>query len=650
MRNRESLHPEELEDRRLVAAVGLTTLGLSPTQQTVLVGDFTGDGRQDVATLSTDGVWRVSVSTGTSFDTTIWGKWDSNSAWAGLFVGDFNGDGKTDVAGFTTTGTWVVGLSTGSGFATWDWAQWSAGSNWAGLYVGDFTGDGKTDVAGFTTLGTWVVGQSTSSSFATWNWAQWSPASSWTNLFVGDFNGDGKADVAGFTPGGTWVVGQSTGSGFATWNWAQWSPASSWTGLFVGDFNGDGKTDLAGFSLGATWVVGQSTGSAFGTWDWAQWDPSAGWTGLYVGDFTGTGKAGVAAINSFGTWVVGQSTGSAFGTSIWGQWDAAATWAGLVVGDFSGDHMAAVAGLSTDNSLAVGVSGGSGFGTTFWGQLPLDPSQLATAADVPAGSLGGGDLVSPFIAAQSPGSLQPMDFNNSASYLVFVDYFYGYARAWTAEANGLGITNDTQLQAFFSHKLDEHFQATRGVLAAEYPGLRDNQYRLLMAMNLADGYYVYGSQAAPVNDLGTLLNLPTACCTQIAELTASFARLQGIDAQVISLDADYATPQGTFGGGHMIVQAGGLWLDAQTNIAFAMDPVALQGWDPQQRLPMLLGAGNVYGFYNWYLNPSVRAEELTRGLDGGAMAFYWQYYLGSLGQGNTLYYAWGAWLPPVRAS
>ena len=49
-----------------------------------------------------------------------------------------------------------------------------------------------------------------------------------------------------------------------------------------------------------------------------------------------------------------------------------------------------------------------------------------------------------------------------------------------------------------------------------------------------------------------------------------------------------------------------------------------------------------FGFYDWYLQPNVRQDQLARGVDGGIIAFYYQYYLAGIGQGNTnLYYVRG---------
>ncbi len=127
-----------------------------------LVGDFNGDGRDDLVDVygadvngeQTATAW-VSLSTGTGFEyqssfDRLAGFWD-RQRW---LVGDFNGDGRddlvdvygADVDGKETATAWVH-LSTGSGFeyrssvdrlaGFWDTQRW---------LVGDFNGDGRDDL------------------------------------------------------------------------------------------------------------------------------------------------------------------------------------------------------------------------------------------------------------------------------------------------------------------------------------------------------------------------------------------------------------------------------------------------------------------------------------------------------------------------
>jgi hypothetical protein len=281
---------------------------------------------------------------------------------------------------------------------------------------------------------------------------------------------------------------------------------------------------------------------------------------------------------------------------------------------------------------------------------PPDPS--VAPPDTPPWVYGQGNLTLQWFTNQPSSLVQAMFYNTTANYNTFVNYFYGYVQSWTAQADAQGITGEAQLEAFFTQQLNAEFQATQGVLAAAYPGLTETQYRLLMSMNLVDGFYTYNTPSTTATDLYSLLHMPgnIGSCSEIAQLTAAFAQLQGISAQVIGLNIDFTVNGSEFYSAHQVVSADGMWLDAQTNIAFNFDPVAIQSLSPYQRLPSLLNSGNVYGFYNWYLNPSVRAQQLAAGQDGGSGAFDWYYYLAGLGQGTTTYYNAAPWLPPLAGS
>jgi hypothetical protein len=276
-------------------------------------GNFDGTGVGTVEFRS-DGSWWVTVPGGSP---TLWAQWLPAVSWRTVMVGDFNGDGRTDIAGFSNDGTWWVGLSTGGSFTTSRWSHWLPAANWNKILTGDFNGDGKTDVAGFSNDGTWWVGQSNGFAFVTAPWTHWLSPAHWKTVSVGDFNGDGKTDIIGFNNDGTWWVGQSSGSRFVTAPWTTWLPADHWAAVFVGDFNGDGRSDVIGFNNDGSWWVGLSTGSHFTTGLWARWSPAANWATITVGDVNGDGRTDIVGQNNDGTWWVGYAGNALFTTAPW---------------------------------------------------------------------------------------------------------------------------------------------------------------------------------------------------------------------------------------------------------------------------------------------------------------------------------------------
>jgi transglutaminase-like putative cysteine protease len=243
-----------------------------------------------------------------------------------------------------------------------------------------------------------------------------------------------------------------------------------------------------------------------------------------------------------------------------------------------------------------------------------------------------------FVTAQPIGMLQAMYFNTPASYATYLDYFQGTLHHWVLEAEHAKISSNTGLVRYLGNQENAFFGQVNGVLASLYPGQTAQTYRLLMAMNLADGYYVYASTPGSGRSVYQQLQLRTGDCTEIANLLSILVRAQGIPAQELAQSYNYATPTGPFVSSHVVVYAGGLWLDAEINIAFKASLSQLHQTPPAQRLENLLADQQVFGFYNWYLQPQVRASELAHGLDGGILAFYYQYYFQGIGSGNSIVY------------
>ncbi|PZG01514.1 S8 family serine peptidase [Micromonospora deserti] len=243
-----------------------------------LLGDVDGDRRADLITFTRGGSADVYVarSTSTSFGPSE--RW--HTAFAGgtqtPLVGDFNGDGRDDIATLTREGSRdvYVALSDGSSFVGTGvrWHDDFAGDDQVPL-VGDVNGDGRDDIVGFRRFGfsDVTVALSTGSGFVAGpqRWLDYflDPAVESTLVpVVGDFNGDGRDDVAAVNRATYGVaVGISDGRRFLPPTRWGWTFAGGITLPGAGDFDGDRRDDMVGFARGTSGevLVGRSTGGSF---------------------------------------------------------------------------------------------------------------------------------------------------------------------------------------------------------------------------------------------------------------------------------------------------------------------------------------------------------------------------------------------------
>src|SRR5207244_4084835 len=147
------------------------------------------------------------------------GQWSTAVNWVDVKVGDFTGDGKDDIVGrVQPTGRWWVLSSLGDSFNNTRWGAWPTSVTWVDVNVGDFNGDGKADIAGrvLQTSHWWVALSNGSTAFTSSPWGTvWPTSVTWVDVNVGDFNGDGEADITGrVLQTGRWWTGLSTGSSF----------------------------------------------------------------------------------------------------------------------------------------------------------------------------------------------------------------------------------------------------------------------------------------------------------------------------------------------------------------------------------------------------------------------------------------------------
>ncbi len=237
--------------------------------ETIVIGDFNGDGMDDIATWLGKSTRQIYVAT--SFgagmnESALWLNRIGDSSDDVLKTGDVNGDGYEDLVLFSrNTGRVYVATSNGSNAfnAIETWHEFFAVSTYERPEVGDVDGDGKDDIITFasdspTAKGDVYVALSTGREFYDRHnsdkWNDWFAVESSQRIRVGDINGDRKDDFATFLPppyNQVYVV-YSQGTGMSD-NYLLSSdfPTSSTDQPFIGDVNGDGKGDLIVFTQGS---------------------------------------------------------------------------------------------------------------------------------------------------------------------------------------------------------------------------------------------------------------------------------------------------------------------------------------------------------------------------------------------------------------
>ncbi len=232
----------------------------------VAVGDFNGDGIQDLAVANGSNTVSMFLGNGDgSFRRAM--DYAVGSGPDSIAVGDFNHDGTLDLAVanyFNNTVSVLLGIGDGS-FQTA--RNFAAERNPTSVAVGDFTGSGRLDLAvannGSNTVSV-LLGNGDGSFQRPHNYTV---GSSPMMVVVGDFIGDGIQDLA-VTDSNSGTISVLLGAGNGSFLPARALSAGAVPyGMAVGDFNGDGTQDLAVTDLtsaptgGVSVLLGTGTGS-----------------------------------------------------------------------------------------------------------------------------------------------------------------------------------------------------------------------------------------------------------------------------------------------------------------------------------------------------------------------------------------------------
>jgi hypothetical protein len=282
--------------------------GLLP--QDLAVGDFTGDGKQDVAVanlgpdafngglavLPGDGAGKLGTPVETDLGAGQGAQDVSNAV-------DFDGDGALDLAVLSGTsgGAGPIYPLLGNGDGTFAVGPSLPGAR-GHVEAGDLTGDGDADIAFVYERGLAVVrvfpgnGDGTFAAPVAYD-VDWDAY----DIELGDVEGDGDLDLVGASGGPIWTMLQ-TGGALQPQRW-QFSQSLSGAWLTLADFSLDGKLDVAvltGDPGGGnpSLQIGKGTGDGLFT-PIAQYEDVTGDTGLGLaaGDWTGDGKPDLAVHN-----------------------------------------------------------------------------------------------------------------------------------------------------------------------------------------------------------------------------------------------------------------------------------------------------------------------------------------------------------------
>ena len=326
-----------------------------------IMGDFNGDGLTDIAVyphVDGPGNWNVCLSTGSGFNCSTWPgygatNWVNGGVVSGALVGDFDGDGRDDIAlsGYNS-GSELLCKSTGSGFVDGT-CQSYPGSNqfmyWPHYFTegviqafarnqmsGDFDGDGRADfvqLVGHRTVptdyppGTWNGIRATDTGFVPFG------IPSTGQVMLDGESGPGETrfvDVTGdsYGPLGDIVTGfisdnvtsvpkaeicRSNGATMITCLNLPNVDASNSQIHAVGDVDGDGRPDLIGWGGVCQMpllALGAGNADQYG-YVCEPWTTAALPTNIvqfYYGDFNGDGRADVAVYSktspTTGYWTV----------------------------------------------------------------------------------------------------------------------------------------------------------------------------------------------------------------------------------------------------------------------------------------------------------------------------------------------------------
>ena len=283
--------------------------GGQPVRHAVALGDFNGDGKDDILIRDDSGAWHLFLMDGRHLVAggVVRGVFSSHD-WTLQATGDFDGDGKDDILMRHDAGAWhyfaMDGRKVRSGSGS---ASIFRHLDWELRGTGDFNGDGREDVLLRGQNGSWYYVLMDGRRNIATNCCRvpLTRSAQWRFEGVGDLNGDGNDDVVLRHNDGRWYYyGMAGPPAIVDERGSLPLPREhAWHLVGLGDLNGDGTDDVVLRHADGRWHFHaarygdvQSEGRELAL------TRDLNWQAAGIGDLNGDGNDDVLALYPTGRW------------------------------------------------------------------------------------------------------------------------------------------------------------------------------------------------------------------------------------------------------------------------------------------------------------------------------------------------------------